>query len=101
MVTLFIAASIPDPSVTKVGLWQFPQPVVMNSLCPVATEAAVIVVPPATNEPDAGVGGAESRIAAAKSVMSDDISAAVPVVVPLMGPIVLVTSSGPPLKTQL
>src|SRR5580658_3567785 len=83
--TLLIAGSSPDASVLSDGVWQFPQPMAMNSVLPVATSAAVIVVPPATKLPIAGLGGDENRIAEEKSVMSDDISEAVPVVVPLMG----------------
>src|SRR5277367_4220406 len=75
--------------------WQSAQPTRLNRLAPFCVDAVG----------DAGVGGAERRMNAAKFTTSDDISEAVPNIVPklelvLLALIRFVASSGVELNTQ-
>ena len=78
-----------DMPVVKVEVWHKAQPTPLNRLAPFLAEADI----------GAGVGGAESRMKAAKFTRSEDRAAAVPVGLPLPSTI-LVASSGEPLYTQ-
>src|SRR5579864_634847 len=84
-----------DGPVVSEGEWQSAQPMELNKLAPFWMEEVG----------GAGVAGADNRMKAAKFTMSDDISEAVPMVLPKFGllelPLTrLVASSGEPLKTQ-
>src|SRR5882757_8709290 len=84
-----------DGPVVSVGEWQSEQPIEPKSAAPRWVEAVG----------DAGVGGADKRMKAAKFSRSDDISEVVPIGVPKLGLAELpftrgVASSGELLKTH-
>src|SRR5277367_1081730 len=92
MVWLASAASTPDSElVTSVGVWQFAHPMLVNSVSPLAIEAADGFPGIPVLE---GAGGVESRMARAKFVMSEPTSDTVPV------PAGFVASSGVPLMLK-
>src|SRR6476469_3918761 len=78
-----------DIPVVSVAEWQSAQPAALNRRAPLLAESDIA----------AGVGGAESRMKAAKLTRSDDMFAAVPVELPVASSI-FVASSGDPLYTQ-
>src|SRR5581483_609519 len=84
-----------DAPVVREGEWQSAQPILLNKLAPFWVEGVG----------EAGVGGAESRIKAAKFTVSDDISEIVPSVDPKLGLLwfplrILLASSGVGLNRQ-
>ena len=84
-----------DGPVVRVGEWQSEQPIDVNRLAPLRVDAVDAV----------GVGGADKRMKTAKFTISEDISEAVPIVLPKFElpelPFrMLVASSGDPLKTH-
>src|SRR5580698_7163490 len=74
----------------RAGEWHSAHPTKLNSACPFSWEGVEVVA----------AGGADILMNAAKLTMSDDIPDAVPVLLPDVGSVMLVASSGVELKTQ-
>src|SRR5437879_13079151 len=84
-----------DAAAVRLVEWHRLQPIVLNRLAPFTVDDVEA----------AGVGGASKRMNAAKSTVSEDISATVPTLVPKLGLLLLpltmsLPSSGVALKTQ-